>query len=431
MYNSKNITKEELIILIQESKSMLEASQKLGIDRRSLLRLREKHNIVHVSANTIIKKPNPFINVNSSTESLSDIEKGKLELLKDKNNELEKELKKLQKDLALKDEEIQGIWNIKNSIDYKGVGNPDWLEYSKSNSKHLSIPTLMCSDEHWGEVVFDYQINYVNKYNSEIARQRYNNIINNYLEVTGEHLNNVDKQRMVLVLGGDNISGDIHEELSSNNDLTTMEAVYDYVEHKTKGIKALLNAGYKNIFIPCVSGNHDRNTKKLNHKNRNETSFAFIIYRFLQKIFADDKRVQFSIAGGQDCLYKVHNHKYLLTHGDCFKGGNGIGGISVPILRGYHKKLASYNATGNGFDSLIMGHFHQFTSINNGQVIINGTLKGYDEYSQAMGFGFQEPCQAFWLTHPERGITIQLPIYAENKSTNKVFNEEDWISWKK
>lgn len=402
--------KEEIIKALKENKNHEDAAKSLGISRRTLYTYRKKYELDEISF-----EKNKQIDI----------------LFKDRLNDANKEIERLKKDLALKQEEIDGIFEIKNSIDLKGLKTPEWLDFNSMNSKQrkLSIPTLMCSDEHWGEYVNPAQINNMNEYNTEIARKRYNNIINNFLDITNNHLNNVDRERMVLVLGGDNISGDIHGELALTNDCTTMEAVYDYVEHKVRGIRALLNAGYKQIFIPCVSGNHDRNTHKIHHKNRLETSFAFIVYKFLQKIFADDKRVIFSIAKGQDCLYKVHNHKMLLTHGDCFKGGNGIGGITVPILRGMHKKLASYNAMGDAFDSMIIGHFHQFTSINNGQVIINGTLKGFDEYSMAMGFGYQAPSQAFWLTHPDRGITIQLPIYATDKKEIEE-NKTNWISWK-
>lgn len=432
------LTKEELITLIKNSKTSEALAESLGTNRKEVYRKRKQHNILDIAFGSELNREKTFgekvvFSKKIETEEvLSDLELGKLELMKQRHNEVLQQLKKVQKELAIKDEELNGMLLIKNSFDYRGKGQPDWLTYTKSGNKTLSIPTLMCSDEHWGEVVFPNQVNGVNEYNSEIARSRFNNVYNNYLEVCNQHLNNVDTSKMVLVLGGDNVSGDIHEELSQTNDLTTMEAVYDYVDHKEKAIRELLVAGFKQIFVPCVTGNHDRLTKKIQGKMRNETSCAYLVYRFLQKCFAGDNRVQFSIAGGIDLLYQVNSHRMLLTHGDQFKGGNGIGGITIPILRGFHKKQTSFAATGNHFDSMIIGHFHQFTSIANGQVIINGSSKGYDEYSQRMGFTYQDPCQAFWLTTPDRGITIQLPIYCESKSPKtEEWNPDDWVSWKK
>lgn len=51
MIDKNTITRENLIELIQSSKTMEDAASKLNIDRRSLLRLREKFGIVHISAN--------------------------------------------------------------------------------------------------------------------------------------------------------------------------------------------------------------------------------------------------------------------------------------------------------------------------------------------------------------------------------------------
>lgn len=409
------ITKQILIEAIKANDTIAQAAKDLNITERHFYTLKNKFNI---DLETITKTNNNTI-----------LLKQKNEELKEKLNEYKKTNEQLLKELNSKDKDISKILDIKNSIDYKGNAAPEWLKKDYKKSSGLSIPTLFCSDEHWGEVVKKEQVNGVNEYNKFIARQRYKNLINNYLEVTHTHLNNVDLERMVLNLGGDNVSGDIHDELSLTNDLTTMEAVYDYVEHKEQAIKELLNSGVKMILINCVRGNHDRNTAKTHSKNVLETSSAYLVYKFLQKLFSNDKRVQFNIATGIDCLYQLNNHKMLLTHGDQFKGGNGIGGITIPILRGFYKKQANYNATGNGFDSMCIGHFHQFTSINNGQVIINGSLKGFDEYSQKMGFSFQDPSQAFWLTHPERGITIQLPIFTNDK-VDKQQKFEEWVSFK-
>jgi len=72
MYNKNTITKEELINLIQSSKTMEDAASKLEIDRRTLLRLREKFGIVHISAN-VNKKTEEYF----SDPSLLDVEKEK------------------------------------------------------------------------------------------------------------------------------------------------------------------------------------------------------------------------------------------------------------------------------------------------------------------------------------------------------------------
>lgn len=405
-----NLTKKQIIDALQSSKTKVEAAQSLDIDRRTLYSYIEKFGITD---------DNLFIAV-----------KQKEEKIKEELSELKKLNTKLLAELSIKDNEISKIIDIKNSIDHKGHYKGDFAFDLNKSSSDENIATLFFSDEHFGEVVNPEQVNGINEYNTKIAVNRYQNIITNSLDVMFNHLNNVNKKKLVINLGGDNISGDIHDELSATNDMTTMESVYVYVEEKERGIKTLLSAGFEQILINCVRGNHDRNTDRVHTKNILETSSAYLVYKFLQKIFAGDDRVIFNIAQGQDCLYQLNNHRMLLTHGDCFKGGNGIGGITIPILRGFMKKQSNYNAVGLGFDSMCIGHFHQYTSINGGQVIINGSLKGYDEYSQRMGFGYQEPSQAMWLTNPKHGITIQLPIFAEKKEEKKIVFDQ-WVSWKK
>lgn len=341
------------------------------------------------------------------------------EKVKEKLNLVKKELKAVTKELKLSKEKLDGIEEFKNNI--RGEGTPDWLEYNPSKTTK-SIPTLFCSDEHWGEVVKAEQINGLNEYNTPIARERYNRVVNNYLKVCNEYLPNcTDTTKMVLALGGDNVGGDIHEELALTNDMTTMQATLDYVDHKAKGIRTLLNNGFKQIFIPCVRGNHDRNTHKVHTKNTLETSFAYLVYMFLMRIFEGDKRVVFSVPSGMDCFFKINNTRFLLTHGDCFKGFGSLTGNA------FYEKKKMYDRVGTGFDNMLIGHFHTYSSINNGEIIVNGTLKGYDEYAFKGGFSYQRPCQAFFLTD-ENGVNIQLPIYADDK---KVPQADNWVSWRK
>ena len=404
------ITKKQILEALSNSNTRKEASEKLKISERTLYRKMNDYNI--------------------DQESIEIKSKINDQQIKEKLAQSEKLVKKLLKEIDNKTNEVEKILEIKNSVDYKGNYKGDFAFDLKKNDSDENIATLFFSDEHFGEVVNPAQVNGINEYNTQIAIKRYNNVIVNSLDVIFNHLNNVNKKKLVINLGGDNISGDIHDELSKTNDMTTMESVYVYVEEKERGIKTLLSAGFEQILINCVRGNHDRNTEKVHTKNILETSSAYLVYKFLQKIFAGDKRVIFNIATGQDCLYQLNNHRMLLTHGDSFKGGNGIGGITIPILKGFLKKQSNYAAVGNGIDSMCIGHFHQYTSINGGQVIINGSLKGFDEYSQRMGFGYQEPAQAFWITNPRHGITIQLPIFAEKKEEKRIVFSE-WSSWKK
>jgi hypothetical protein len=215
---------------------------------------------------------------------------------------------------------------------------------------------------------------------------------------------------IVVPLGGDGISGNIHEELTATNELNTMPTVLDLYEQLIGAFKLLADT-FGQVFVPCVSGNHGRDTKKTWSKDRNHTSFDWLLYQFLARHFAGDKRFTFYVPAGSDALYRVFNTRYLLTHGDQFKAGDSIIGPIGPIFRGRQKKLARNQSVNQDFDVMILGHWHQY--IHTETIIVNGSMKGYDEYAAQYNFGFEPPRQALWMTHPRYGVTYRMPVLCE------------------
>ena len=64
---------------------------------------------------------------------------------------------------------------------------------------------------------------------------------------------------------------------------------------------------------------------------------------------------------------------------------------------------------GQDYDTLVLGHWHRYISTR--QIIVNGSLCGYNEYAFLGNFPYEPPIQALWITHPDRGITFQMPVY--------------------
>ena len=84
------------------------------------------------------------------------------------------------------------------------------------------------------------------------------------------------------------------------------------------------------------------------------------------------------------------------------------------VIRGNHRKTMRESNINKPYDTLICGHWHQLNMSE--KIIINGALKGYDEYAYTNNFEYQDPQQAMWLTHPEHGITISMPIFLDKKT---------------
>jgi hypothetical protein len=302
---------------------------------------------------------------------------------------------------------------------------PAWLVKPKRGARCPGVPTLFASDWHWGEVVEAGQVGGVNSYDLETAHRRAQALIKNTVDLLTQHMVNPDYPGIVFALGGDMFSGDIHEELSRTNEAPIMPLVLDLYGVLVKCIETLADT-FGAVFVPCVTGNHSRTTPKMTSKERNHLSFDWLLYSLLDKHFERDARVTFLIPEGTDAIFRIYGHTYCLTHGDQFRGGDGLIGCLGPILRGDHKKRSRNGQIGLHYDTLLLGHWHQL--IQTQRVIVNGSLIGYNEYASQGNFGFEIPQQALWITHQEKGITFQMAVKLESK--DPISKESDWVSWR-
>lgn len=347
--------------------------------------------------------------------------------LDEQADELRSQIRALQAELATarRDELTQRV--VRREIfklSEQSSEPPQWLVRTGKLDKSPGVPTLFASDWHWGERVNPSEIGGVNEFGIEIAHKRARQMVERTIDLLTNHMVNPDYPGIVFALGGDMVTGDIHEELSVTNELEIMPTVMDLSGVLIWCIETLADQ-FGRVFVPCVTGNHGRNTKKMRAKGRNHTSFDWLTYVMLERHFQRDDRIRFFIPDGPDALYQIYGHRYLLTHGDQFRGGDGMIGALGPILRGDHKKRSRNNQIDMGFDTMLMGHWHQLIQLQ--RVIVNGSLKGYDEYAYANNFGFEPPQQALWLTHPQHGITFSMPVHVDEPRTAKA---TDWVSWR-
>lgn len=345
--------------------------------------------------------------------------------LRDRVRSLELELKSA-RSASLSDDWVRrkllGMSKAVNAFD-----PPEWMMRKRSAFDGPGVPTLFGSDFHWGEVVDPAQIGGVNSYSLATAHERLETMVAVSVDLLRNHINSGadDYPGIVFALGGDMVSGDIHEELMATNEAEIMRIVVDLWGALRNAIRFLADE-FGRVFVPAVSGNHGRNTHKIRAKGRNYTNFDWLLYQFLAKAFEDDDRVRMFVPDGPDALYSVYGHRYLLTHGDQFRGGDGMIGALGPIIRGDHRKRSRNGQIGMAYDTMLMGHWHQLIQLQ--RLIVNGSLKGYDEYANGNNFPFEPPRQALWLTHPHHGITFTAPVNVDRQAKPK--GDAAWVSWK-
>ena len=298
---------------------------------------------------------------------------------------------------------------------------PKWLDAPKAAGAP-GVPTLQLSDLHWGERVDPKQIGGVNEYNLAIARRRLETVVRSAVKLGRILSPDMAYPGIVVQMLGDMISGNIHEELQATNEINTMPTVLDLYRNLVPALRLLADA-FGHVFVPCVTGNHGRDTRKIWAKDRHHTSFDWLLYQFLAIAFEGDARVTFYVPDGSDGLYRVFGLRYLITHGDQFRAGDSIIGPVGPIMRGEQKKLSRNVAVGQEYDVMCFGHWHK--RMISSRLRGNGALKGYDEYASQGNFGFELPLQNFWMNHPDHGITFDAPLLAEDSKRRE---RTEWVS---
>ena len=314
---------------------------------------------------------------------------------------LKAQIKELESELEQAEKRGQLLTGLRESTHKP----PVWL--TKKGKKDSGVVCTILSDTHFDEVVRPEEIQNRNEYNREIAVERLQTYFQKIILLTSDYITGMRYEGCVLFLGGDIFSGDIHEELTETNEDTMLGSVVFWTEQIAAGIN-LLAEHFKYVHIPCVVGNHGRRTRKPRHKLRVRDNFDWFLSQNLEQQFRDNKKVTFDIATGADLMVDVQDTTYLLTHGDQARGGGGIGGIWPPLMR-----LVARKRNNVDFDYMVLGHFHQLIMAPSSGFLLNGSLKGYDEYAAIGNFAFEAPQQALWINVPEKGILWQTSILVE------------------
>lgn len=279
-----------------------------------------------------------------------------VDLLRRQNSRLEGEVKSLVTRLGKHDDTLSIIKGVIHDCD-EPARPPKWLS-GKTTGKNTGVPTLFLSDIHYDEVVKADQINHVNAFDRAIANVRLKRLFTKTVDLLIHHMAKPQYDYFVLNLGGDCLSGLIHEELRETNEAPISQSILALMDQLIAGIDFLLPY-FPKMIINGVVGNHGRWDRKPRMKNRVYENYEWLLYQFLAKHYRDNKDVVFNIADGADCPYAIYKTKFVLTHGDQAKGGSGIAGALSPLMILDARKRKRAMATDQPFDYIVSGHWHQ------------------------------------------------------------------------
>lgn len=275
-----------------------------------------------------------------------------------------------------------------------------------SHAKRRMTAVVLASDWHVEETVTAQSTDGRNEYNLDIAERR----IERFFQAI---LWNLEHQRasghlaiddLVLWLGGDLISGYIHEELRELNALSPTKTVLWLIPRLVAGIKLL--AQKVRLRIVCSRGNHGRTTMKTQISTGAANSFEWQMYKTLEMLLPS---IPWNITEAAHQHEMIHGRKIHFHHGDETRGGGGIGGLAPPLLR----RVATWNMNDEG-ELHCIGHYHQF--IDFGPIIVNGSLIGYNAYARSISARFEPPQQAMFYIDEKRGKTMLTGLWVGERA---------------
>lgn len=272
---------------------------------------------------------------------------------------------------------------------------------------------LLFSDTHASETVSEEETEGMNAYDWDIMVRRMARLQESVLSHLA-HQRFPIRQLHVLMLG-DMLSGDIHEELAITNDRPAAEAAVDLAYETARWLDAFV-PHFGKVVVRGVPGNHPRATKKPQAKMA-QNNGDWLMYKMCEIYHRGNPNIDFQFKRGG---YQVHtiadNWRTLLMHGDGIRStmpGVPWGGV----IRRITTLEAQFMQAKNPIDYVVLGHFHTRNELDGvgARTFMNGSVKGLDEYSLKQ-FGSGRPASQTLLTfHPKRGWTGTFPIDLQDR----------------
>ncbi len=261
----------------------------------------------------------------------------------------------------------------------------------------------LVSDAHYPEVV-DPKASFGLVYNGDICMRRLEYLRDKIIRYRQLRATSYPTRKLTVAVNGDMLSGNIHEELEVTNEAPIGEAL-------VKMAYALFDMGlafrseFEAVEFVVMPGNHPRLTRKPRLKDK-WNNWEWVLGMFLRAL-ANGK---FDVTVPKDLVYvhEVFQQRIGITHGDGVKSAS-FAGIPFYGLKQRRDALQGLLKTLRlpQLDMLCYGHFHQLLYENGAgcAMVINGSIKGGDEYVISTRYSSQEPVQALLTFHERHGMT--------------------------
>lgn len=271
----------------------------------------------------------------------------------------------------------------------------------RSSSDHEML--LLLSDAHFPEKV-DPSATLGLEYNGPICLRRLERVRDTAIRYKDLRGSAYEVRKLSVAVLGDMLSGNIHDELEVTNEKPASEAMVE-MTYALYDMGRAFAESFEEVEFIVMPGNHPRFTKKPRSKNKWD-NWEWVMGKFLEGLARD----QFKVTVPKDIIYphRIFDFKVGLTHGDGVQAQSfaGIPWYSMKQRRDALQALLKTLGQPQ-LDLLCYGHFHQliFEEGAGCSLIINGSIKGGDEYGVTRRYQAPPAVQALLTFHPRRGIT--------------------------
>jgi transposase-like protein len=369
---------DELLALVQQEGSINAAAARLGMADKTLRSRFVRRGLLD-QAKAITQTPTELNTGEVSRE----------EILEAENRELRLALAKDRK-TSVRSERVVGA--IERAL--KDVPPPNRARAAKapqvdSDAHHCQF--LMLSDFHGGEVVDPDVVNGLNSYDWQIMEERCEELVASLLS----HKRNSPKlTKLVIGVIGDMCSGSNHLELAVTNEYPLAVQGVRIGALLGRLIEKLV-PHYAKIEVYWVEGNHPRLSQKPAAKNPDD-NMDTVAGHFAAEFLKPYKSVRFTIGRGS-VRFKIAGRNVYMWHGDGIRSsmpGVPWGGV----LRRVNTMQSQFT---DRVDHWVLGHYHQANVVQGGRILMNGSLKGVDEYC-LKSFGGGDPPTQLLVTFDEK-----------------------------
>jgi hypothetical protein len=259
------------------------------------------------------------------------------------------------------------------------------------------------TDWHIGEIQNAHEIEGFNEFSHEIAKMRVTSYVKRFLDWVTLHRNVYEINKCAIIVTGDLISGDIHDELRVTAEFPSPVQVVRAAE-LLAGLIKVASEQFPDVVVEFIAeDNHARLTKKPQAKEAGYNSLNYLVGKMTQAYITGLENVEMNIYPMLEKVINVNGMRYLISHGHSVRGWMGVPwyGIERKVGKESQARLQlimeeKERAETIGFDKYCIGHFH--TPFDSSLYCCGGSLSGTSAYDHQAG-RYSTPCQSAWMVH--------------------------------